>query len=225
MRWDVLLLALVLAGALARLFRRDQLRARAWRAGLLAEAGSLFDECERGVDALGFAVLRGRYRGHLFEVGLIADSVAVRRLPSLWLGVTLKAPIPGAVTVDLLARAHNTEFYSPADNLPDRHNPPADWPQHVQIKSDGAPLSLDSLGADARSFFSDQRAKELLVTPRGVRLVYQLDQARREEYLVLRSARYSTEGADPSLIEDLMVRALAVRAALVAGGVRLGNAA
>lgn len=225
MRWDVLLLALILAGALAWLFRRDQLRARAWRAGLLAEAGGLLDECDRSVDALGFAVLRGRYRGHLFEVGLIADSVAVRRLPSLWLGVTLKAPIPGAATLDLLARAHNTEFYSPADGLPHRHPPPTDWPQHVLVKSDRAPVNLDLLGAEARSFFAEPRAKELLVTPRGVRLVYQLDQGRREEYLVLRSARFNTNGADPFLIESLMARALAVRAALVAGGVRLENAA
>lgn len=214
MRTDVWLLAIALTAVLAWIFWRDQRRARAWRSGLLEPAASLIDQCERSLDPLGFPVLRGLFARHPIEVGLIVDAVAVRRLPSLWLSVTVKAPLPNVPTVDLLARAHNTEFYSPAERLPERLLPPADWPQHIQIKSDAGNADLASIAQEAADYFAEPRAKEMLITRRGVRLVFQLDQARRGDYLMLRSARFDTAAVAPEAVLALMQRAVALHARL-----------
>ena len=55
--------------------------------------------------------------------------------------------------------------------------------------------------------------KELVITPRGVRLVYQAAQAERAEYLVLRQAHFTNNKADPALVRTLLDRAIAIAAA------------
>jgi hypothetical protein len=213
MRWDALLLGAALAAVLAWLWRRDQRRERAWRATLLDRAGELLEDCTGHADALGFPVLEGHFRGTRVQLRLVADAVALRRLPCLWLGVTVTAPIARTSVLDILARAQSSEFYSPSEVLTARVPTPEAWPAHLQIKSDGEPGELAAIAPDVQAFFADPRAKECLITPRGVRLVYQLGQARRGDYLLLRAARFDTQGAQPALVEALLSRALALHAA------------
>jgi hypothetical protein len=137
----------------------------------------------------------------------------VRRLPSLWLVLTIKSATALGATIDCLARARNTEFYSPADELPHRLPPLPGCPPDLQVKSDRADLELAVLTPGIAGFFSESCAKELLVTPRGLRLVYLLDQARRSDYLVLRSASFETGGPAAPLVERLLEQALELHAA------------
>jgi hypothetical protein len=58
--------------------------------------------------------------------------------------------------------------------------------------------------------FEDPRVKELLVTPHGVRIVYQLDQAERGHYLVLRQAQFSEQPVPALLAQRLLDRAIAI---------------
>jgi hypothetical protein len=58
--------------------------------------------------------------------------------------------------------------------------------------------------------FEDPRVKELLVTPRGVRIVYQIDQAERAQYLVLRQAQFADQPLGALLAERLLDRAIAI---------------
>jgi hypothetical protein len=203
-RVDVLLLGLVLAAVLGWMFRRDQRRMRQWRAQLLSAVEPLLRDCRRSLDRFGFPVLQGQFQGHTAEVTLLADTIGVRRLPSLWIVVTLRAPIPGTATVDLLARPQNIEYYSPAETLPHRLYPPPDWPQHIQIKSDRADVAWMPLAATAKDFFTDPRGKEMLVTPRGVRLLRLVEQGRRGEYLLLRTARFELACVDPSSVAQVL---------------------
>ena len=62
--------------------------------------------------------------------------------------------------------------------------------------------------------FDDVRTKELLVTPRGLRLVYQASQAERAEYLVLRQAKFAAIGLDVALVSNLLDRLIALAADL-----------
>jgi hypothetical protein len=64
------------------------------------------------------------------------------------------------------------------------------------------------------SLFEDPRAKELVISPRGVRLVYQAAQAERAHYLVLRQARFENSKIDPALAGSLLDRAIAIAASL-----------
>jgi hypothetical protein len=213
MRLDVVVLGAAFAAGLLWLWRRDQRRERVWREGLLDAAADLLGDCRRSVDALGFPVVDGRWRGLPVQLRLLLDGVALRRLPCLWLGVTLAEPLARSSVLDVLARAQNSEFYSPNDALEHRVHPPDDWPAHLQVKSSADPGDLAALTPPLQAFFADPRAKEALITPRGVRLVHQLGQARRGDYLLLRAARFDTDGAQPELVEALLERALALHAA------------
>jgi hypothetical protein len=62
--------------------------------------------------------------------------------------------------------------------------------------------------------FDDPRMKELVITPRGVRLVYQAAQGERADYLVLRQARFAQERGDAELVKSLLDRAIAIAAAV-----------
>ena len=62
--------------------------------------------------------------------------------------------------------------------------------------------------------FDDPRMKELVVTPLGVRLVYQAAQAERADYLVLRQARFTQAKVDAALVQSLLDRAIALVAAV-----------
>jgi hypothetical protein len=135
--------------------------------------------------------LRGRYRGYEVAIDAVVDHIAVRKLPSLWLRVTVLAEIPFRGTCDVLARAHNVEFYSPAGDLDHVLALPAGWPDHLTVKSDDpAAMPPQPLLAPHIRIFEDPRVKELLVTPRGVRLVRQAAQGSRAEYMVLRQALF-----------------------------------
>jgi hypothetical protein len=157
-------------------------------------------------------VLEGAYRGYAIRLEPIIDQVAVRKLPSLWLLTTVFAPVPYRGTVDILARPQNTEFYSPADRLDHTIATPPGWPTHAQIRSDdpAAMPPRDRLTPHV-AMFEDPRVKELVVTPRGVRIVYQIDQAERGHYLVLRQARFAEQPLAALLVQRLLDRAIALQ--------------
>jgi hypothetical protein len=88
-----------------------------------------------------------------------------------------------------VARPQNTEFYSPWDNLAHQVERGFDWPADVLMRTND-PRSLpprESLDALMR-LFEDPRMKELLISPRGMRLVYVLAQGERSRYLDAQAA-------------------------------------
>ena len=52
--------------------------------------------------------------------------------------------------------------------------------------------------------FSDHRIKELLITERGLRVVYQLSQAEKSRYLVFRMAEFEEMTVNPDFLRELM---------------------
>ena len=56
----------------------------------------------------------------------------------------------------------------------------------------------------------------MLVTPKGVRLVYQVQQAERAHYLVLRQVEFADNTLSPPLARRLLEAVLAIRSSLVA---------
>jgi hypothetical protein len=102
-------------------------------------------------------------------------------------------------------RLQGSEFYSPFGDLPHRVARPADWPADCAIASDDPPNMppFDLLAPHIR-LFADPRMKEMLVTPRGVRLVYQVQQAERVHYMVLRQIEFAQERLPASLATALL---------------------
>ena len=94
-----------LAAALAELLARHAMstarRRKAEPDRLLSAAAAVLDapRISAGKTA-GTYVLTGRYKGHNAEVKVVADTLAVRKLPSLWLMVTLPGTLPVRATLN-----------------------------------------------------------------------------------------------------------------------------
>lgn len=211
MRFEILAAILVAAGILYWIYRRDRGRFEGERAMLFEELRGLLTESELSRAPMQYPVLRGVYRGHRVVIDAVLDNLAVRKVPSLWLRVTLLADIPYTGSCDILARAHNVEFYAPSNNFDHVLPLPSGWPQHLTIKCDvpeGVPPQ-DVLGRHI-GVFEDERVKEMLVTPKGIRLVRQAAQASRAEYLVLRQSLFGPVVVPRDMVKDLLDRALAL---------------
>lgn len=210
MRFELLAVPAVLMVVLVWGYRRESRRRLRWQQSLLDCAVAPLEACRKQLAQDGMPVLRGRCADALVEIRLIRDDVTVRKLPCLWLALSLRTPLPGCPTIDIVARMRGTEFYAALSSLEHRLESLPQWPEELTIKSTSADASLAPLDEQVRDFFLDPLAKEMLITPRGVRLVYQLAQARRAEYLVLRAGHFDAEPAPAQLLQALLSRALGV---------------
>lgn len=209
-------LVLAMVGFLVRQSRRDSASIRALRAAIFDPCLACFDTYRITQDAADFPFLDGRIQGRRLLLEPVVDAVTVRKLPVLWLRLTLPEPLPINATLSLLVRPQGTEFWSPSASLAHRLDIPPGWPEHALLRSDNEDVRhlLPILGPFVQDLFPDLRAKELVVSPRGVRLVYQLDQARRSNYLVLRTALFDEASLAPDVLMALVERSFAIHAAI-----------
>jgi len=217
MRWDVLAVAAAALIALSWLYRRDRERFRRLRGGFFSGCLDLFEQYRVVQDDVDFPVLTGRYRGHEVRLEPIVDHMTMRKLPSLWLQVSLIAPVPYQGIFDLLVRPRGTEFYSPSIDLAHEMRLPPGWPSDAALRSDD-PARMPPLAvmAQHRYLFEDPRLKEMLVTPKGVRLVYQVQQAERAKYAVLRQIEFLDNTLPLGLARRLLEATIAIRTSLIA---------
>ncbi|GAB6845233.1 hypothetical protein HNR00_004800 [Methylorubrum rhodinum] len=195
------LAALVALAAAAFCWRQGR-RAAAWRAGLLSGCTALFGAPRLGRDRAGFATLDAVRDGMPVAVRLIPEALVHRRLPQLWLSVSLRCPLPVSATLDVLRRPAGVEFYAPAD-LPLRLDPPPGWPADTLVRgTGGADVLLRQAEPIIAKILADPRVKEVLVTPRGVRLVVQAAEGARGAYLLLRGSRFDLDGIPPALLDE-----------------------
>jgi hypothetical protein len=188
------------------------------RNAVKAERAAMFNGCLEMFkaplvvqDDVNFPVLTGNYRGYEVKLEPIADHVAFRKLPSLWMLITIKAEVPYRGIFDFLMRPQNLEFFSPSSQLEERIEIPKDWPQYAIIRTNraGEMPPMDKLSKHM-GLFEDSKAKELLVTPRGVRIVYQANQAEQRNYRVTRSMAFDSLSLNQELLSSLIDRAIAI---------------
>lgn len=216
MRWDAVVFGAVLAGALAWLARRDHARARAWRSHLFDDCVGMLERARVRIDRTGWPVLEGDFEGLPVGLSLILDDAGYRKLPVLWLSVTLGARLAVEAAFDALAREQGTEFYSPANELSERLALPPEWPMHVSLRADRPAVAPAALAFAGARFFADAQAKEIVVSSRGVRMVRLVAEGRRAEYLVLRRSRFDLERLDPVLAGAVLAATSALARALAA---------
>jgi hypothetical protein len=216
-RYDIVALCAVAILMLLAIYRWDHGRIRRARAAYFDPCIPLFEEPRLSQDDVDFPALDGHYRGHRVRLQPVVDHVAVRKLPSLWLLVTVFGELPGMPTVDLLVRPQNVEFYSPSSTLRVSVKLPPGWPAHALLRTDAEDRSLpvETLTPHMR-LFEDTKLKELVVTAKGVRLVYQASQADRTHYMVLRQAKFIEARLAPSLAQRLLDQAIAIHDSLAA---------
>jgi hypothetical protein len=219
--WQILvgtLLTVALALLLARQAARSRVRLREAPAAIFAEAANILQRPEYGHgETVGSYVLTGRYNNHFVQVKVLADTLAVRKLPSQWLMVTIPEPLPVAAVFDLMLRPAGPLTFSNFDQLAHTLPLPKGYPEDAVIRTDDRDRVLDPavIAAHLVSLF-DSRSKELLITPNGLRLVRLLSEADRVRYGVLRQAEFGNVQLDPELLQRTIVRLLKLRDDIIA---------
>jgi hypothetical protein len=180
---------------------------------LFAEIKSLLSDVKiKAGESLGSHVLNGIYENQPFEIKTITDTLNTRKLPSLWLMITLKSPLPITHTLDMMLRPAGPSTFSNFDFLPVIISTPTGFPAQAVLHSDEdhAPFDLNLL-KPILSFFKNPRAKEFLATPNGLRLVTQLGEAERARYLVARESRFESVVIDVTETKNAIEQLLALK--------------
>jgi hypothetical protein len=187
----VVVAGLVAAAALWRIQLVHIRRVRRERQQLLDGVQHVLDGARVRRDGLGYPLLTGSYRGHPVRIELLVDTLALRKLPVLWLVVTQQRQLALGSPVDVLARPSGTEFFSPNAAFVHELAPPEGFPAHVRAASPGpdpAEATLERLAP----LVCDERTKEVLATNAGVRVVRLLAEGAQGPY---RSTRRADFGA------------------------------
>jgi hypothetical protein len=219
--WQVLagfLLTVALAILLMRRTLRSRARTKATPAILFAESANILQDPEFGHgETVGSYVLTGRYNGRFVQVRVLTDTLAVRKLPSQWLMVTIPEPLPVGSVFDLMLRPAGPLTFSNFDQLAHTLPLPAGYPEDAVIRTDNRASILNpAVVASHLPALLDSRSKELLITPNGLRLVTLLAEADRLRYGVLRQAEFGNVTLAPELLQGIIVRLLSLRDDIIA---------
>ena len=211
--------ALVGVALLVMLYRRDRRHVRAQRAKFFDLCLNLFQAFRITQDGPDYPLLSGRYRDHEVRLQPLVDNMAWRKVPVLWLKVTVLKPNSYQAILDFLVRPGGVEVYSPSDELHYHLPLPDGWPEQALLCTDD-PSSTPPLEllTPHMGVFADIYMKELVVTSRGVRLMRMIWQAKRLHYAVLREVKFDEIYLDPIIAKTLLDSAAAIADALSHAG-------
>lgn len=211
--------ALVGVVLLVMLYRRDRRNLQVQRATFFDLCLDLFQSYRVTQEGPTFPLLSGRYREHEVRLDPVVDDMAWRKVPVLYLKVTVLKPNPYRAILDLLIRPGGVEVYSPSDELHYHVKPPEGWPEPALLCTDD-PSSLPpfELITPHIGVFNDIYMKEMVVTSRGVRLTRMIWQARRLHYAVLREVNFEELYLDPSIAKTLLDTTIDIADALSNAG-------
>ncbi|TIR70243.1 MAG: hypothetical protein E5X24_09910, partial [Mesorhizobium sp.] len=163
----------------------------------------------------GVATWAGSHKGERAQVRTIVDTLATRKLPARWLSVSITEPVAVPGVFDMMMRPGSPTSFSNFDHLEHTLPKAAAFPDEAVLRTDrkGIVFPQEVIAAHA-GIFGESRAKELLITPKGVRIVWLLAQADRARYGVFRQAAFGDARLDPALIEKLLEAASSIRDAI-----------
>ncbi len=129
---------LALAFHLRHLVRRSRARAAeaatAERASILAVVADARDVPSGTAGVTTFA---GSWNGQHVQIRTIVDTLATRKLPALWLSVTIAEKVRVPAIFDLMMRPGSATTFSNFDHLPHTLPTPTDYPEGAVIRTNG----------------------------------------------------------------------------------------
>ena len=203
-------------GAIGLLAAREHRSIRGTRAALLDECASVLEGPEITLCGDGFPRLAGRDRGRSVDVQLISDTMVVRRLPQLWVFVTVLEMLRDLPSLAVLIRPAGYEFYSITSGLTHALSTPAALPQEVLIRGSDprAEDLLERLTPSLATILANPRVKEVALTSKGVRIIRQTAEGRRGEHLLLRQPMFDDAKVAASDLAELLDQIHLLRSAL-----------
>lgn len=208
-------LALALCAVIVLALRKQSAVRQARRAGYFDAVAPLFSQLVRAVAPTGFARLSGRHEGALFDLQVVPDTLTFRKLPTLWLLVSLPEPVPVAATLDIMMRPMGGETFSHFNDLAVQIAIPPGFPPDCAIRCDD-PAGVPDVAVIARHLagLDLDGLKELLISPKGLRIVWLAEEADRSRYLLFRDAEMGTEPFSPARLRPILAALAALRAEL-----------
>lgn len=211
------LFAAVAIAALATVAIRDRRKLAGQRRSLLDDAAGILDNSRIRLARDGFPMLDGNLSdGRRLRVELIADTLVCRRLPQLWLKLTLTEHSPqDRPSIGALSRPTGAEFYSLVHDLPEWVSPPQ-TDASILMRSDGTATTaeIERSGSIFSALFRNPAVKEAVITAKGVRLVRQVAEGDRGAHLLLRQVRFPVEAIRPDLLRTAIAEAQLLSEAL-----------
>lgn len=193
--------------ALAFLARAERKLVKARRALMIEPVRDAFDSATIDTDGAGIPRIDGVYRRRRVRIDLIPDNMTIRRLPQLWVSVTALKPLAGEDEgVCVLMRPSGADFFSLTSNMHTHFDPPPQFPWEcfVRGQNDAAGRTLARIAHVAGNILSDPKVKEIAITSRGARIVYQLAEGRRGQHLLLRQCDFDEARLEPDLLDRLI---------------------
>ena len=190
--------------ALARKELRDDLRQRR---ALLDAAAGLLGNASVTIGSDGYPRLSGTFEGkNRISLEVVPDSLVPRRLPQLWLRLTLLAPESASrPSIGVLARPIGTEFYSRVLGLPDTIAPPFTTDFPLLMRGRGATEAAMQRTCDLfRTLFSDPDLKEVVITPRGAGSVRRIAEGDRGAHVLYRQMRFPVRQVSPEFVRNAL---------------------
>ncbi|MET2828029.1 hypothetical protein [Mesorhizobium shangrilense] len=209
-------IALALVLHLAWLARTSRDRASAVLAVEQASIRAVIaDAADVSDGTAGIITWEGSWNGRRVQVRTIVDTLATRKLPARWLSVSIIEQVAIPATFDMMMRPGSPTTFSNFDHLEHTLPKALGFPAEAVLRTDhrGARLPQNIIACHLE-VFSEGRAKELLIAPKGVRIVWLLAEAQRARYGVFRQAEFGGATLDPALIERLLNSASALRDAI-----------
>ena len=197
--------------------RQDSAARAARRSAFLEEAKELFTGGVKVIKPDGFPRISGHYRGLTFDVQAVPDTLNFRKLPTLWLLVSLAEPMPVRGTLDIMMRPRGVEYFSRHASLPVQMAPDPGLPHDCSVRTD-APEALPDrdLLLKHAAILENPLAKELVISPKGLRLVWLAEEAHRGRYLIFRDSEMGLAPFGAAALKPLLDHLLALRQDLLA---------
>jgi hypothetical protein len=197
-------LAVIAVGILIGVQRAHAQRVAAERRALLQGALPLLGDASISQHGIGYPTLNGTDGGHRVQVQLVVDSLTLRRLPRLWLVVSVFRPTGLGTPVDILCEPQVPAMVTPADRFRHVHPVPEGWPADVRIATPG-PQSPDLQAFDpAVAVLKDPATKGILAGPGGVRVVQELARGDLGHWRLVRRVKFDVEPPSRARVERLL---------------------
>ena len=125
----------------------------------------------------------------MFDLQALPDTLTFRKLPALWVMITITEPQPVTGETHIMARATGQESFSTHAQMPVEVNLPPGFPPDCTLRcTDPKALPTPEIFARIADLFSDPTVKEAVLSPKGLRLVVLAEEADRANYLIFRDA-------------------------------------
>ena len=210
-------LAIAVLWLMVRLTQAGQTRAAA-RAGYFSAVAGMFTAVVVRVEPSGFARMSGVWNGVRFDLQAVPDTLTFRKLPALWVLVTLTEPVAIATELHIMARPGQSDVFSTFDKMPASVALPDGFPEFCALRClNASGLPDQAVMMDQAPLFAGGLVKELVISPKGLRLVILAEEADRGAYLLFREAEMGRQPLAPARLLPLLQALLKLHTDLDSG--------